>query len=133
MTNKEYIQRKKELLKEIDKLNAEYINSLPGDQYDVGDVLMVTFPWGCRQVIKYCVITHVDVNNFGRVYYSAKFAYRDGKKWEREFGARSTCELDNINGTRSRYFNVCGYQFRGHELDTISMTVVGKCKFWEEK
>ena len=124
MTTEEYIQRKRELLKGISKLNAEYLKSC--SRYGVGDVLMVTFPWGSRQVIKHCVITHVDVNDFGRLYYNARFAYRDGDEWQKEFGACSACFLDNLNGTRSRYFNVCGYQFRDHELYTISMKVVGK-------
>lgn len=126
MTMEDYIQRKKKLLKEIGDLNAEYLKS--HSKYRVGDVLMVTFPWGSRQVTKHCTIVHVAVNDFGSMYYSAKFAYRDGEEWQKEFGAGSVCLLDNLNGTRNRYFNVCGYQFRDHELDAISMTVVGKCE-----
>lgn len=135
MTRKEFQKKRKQLWVEMKSLEEEFINT--NQLYKEGDVIKVSFPWGSKTVVRYCVIVCVKIGtNLGHnilqydpldgdIVYVARYAdFEDGNS---DIKIQATfCPLDNLNGNGEVvYFNVCGYLFRPEELKTISMEVVG--------
>lgn len=136
MTRKEFQKKRKQLWVKMKSLEDEYINT--NQLYKKGDIIKVSFPWGSKTVVKYCVIvcvkmgTNVDYNILqydpldGEITYVARYADFEDDKLDIKIQSEY-CPLDNLNGNGKCevYYTVCGYQFRFEELETISMEVVG--------
>ena len=136
MTREEFEKKRKQLWDEIKSLEEEYICS--NALYKEGDVIKISFPWGSKTVVRHCAIvcvkmgTNVGWNILqynpldGGITYIAKYADFENGEWKLIERETQYCPLDILNGASGKFFNVCGYQFNGDELNTISMEVVGK-------